>query len=154
MLGWSAGWLVASCAANVGAGTGPDAHVADGGDAEGRDGASPQDVREEDGRYMSGAALCCAAGEGRACCGGRAPGTCFQYGGTTATCAPEGATIDAHDVCATCCAGLTRIGTEAHDPGFGGCHAALPPGAFLCTRCGDGACGVGENACNCPTDCP
>ncbi len=31
---------------------------------------------------------------------------------------------------------------------------ALPGMKFVCVNCGDGNCGLGENKCNCPQDCP
>ncbi len=48
-----------------------------------------------------------------------------------------------------CCPGLVAIGCEASDKS-GEC---LECGSgFVCTRCGDGVCGPGENKCNC-VDC-
>jgi fibro-slime domain-containing protein len=52
----------------------------------------------------------------------------------------------------TCCAGLTPIGTSAPDQS-GNCPEIPPVGAFICTMCGNGICGPGENKCNCPQDC-
>jgi len=48
-----------------------------------------------------------------------------------------------------CCPGLTAV--EAYNTTTGECVPLV--GTFICTRCGDGACGVGENWCNCPADC-
>jgi len=50
-----------------------------------------------------------------------------------------------------CCEGLTQIGCDQPDQSgecSGGCV-----GAFYCTMCGNGICGLGENKCNCPQDC-
>ena len=52
---------------------------------------------------------------------------------------------DAH-----CCAGLTA--TPALTEVSGECAAPRCP-CFVCVNCGDGTCGPGENACNCPADC-
>jgi len=112
------------------------------------------------GRYRSGPYTCCAEGEGRSCCppetlpdpsAGRTA-TCFQYGGVRGACTGAGGTLEAKDVCAICCAGLTRISLDA--PGDGGaCESTAPPSLFLCAACGDGVCSEGENRCNCPGDC-
>jgi len=113
------------------------------------------------GRYRSGPYTCCAEGEGRSCCPpetlpdpsvGRTA-TCFQYGGVRGACTGAGETLEAKDICSVCCAGLTRISRDA--PGDGGaCEPAPIPSLFLCSACGDGVCGDGENRCNCPGDCP
>ena len=50
-----------------------------------------------------------------------------------------------------CCSGLVSIGCDAPDQ-FGECSEECV-GAFYCTMCGNGTCGLGENACNCPEDC-
>ncbi|WP_437800534.1 hypothetical protein [Sorangium sp. So ce693] len=50
----------------------------------------------------------------------------------------------------TCCPGLTPI--ESMERVDGACVTTAPD-AHLCARCGDGACGAGENDCNCPGDC-
>ena len=49
-----------------------------------------------------------------------------------------------------CCDGLVRL-DEAYPDGNGGCQPE--ENAYICTRCGDGMCGLGENTCNCPADC-
>jgi fibro-slime domain-containing protein/LPXTG-motif cell wall-anchored protein len=51
-----------------------------------------------------------------------------------------------------CCEGLDPIGTGAPDQS-GNCPEPPPVGAFVCTMCGNGTCGLGENKCNCPQDC-
>jgi hypothetical protein len=48
-----------------------------------------------------------------------------------------------------CCAGLVKI-SNAHF-GNGGCVAPTD-GSFICSKCGNGVCGAGENYCNC-NDC-
>ena len=81
----------------------------------------------------------------------------------SASCVAEGSRFSARDPALRCCRGLTRV--EAYslaDEGSGStfgelppdCEAAGPPDIKMCTRCGDGVCGEGENHCNCETDCP
>ena len=65
-----------------------------------------------------------------------------------------------------CCAGLEKVqDSYPIEEGYGypmndlypigyptkGC--LLARGNFVCTKCGDGNCGLGENYCNCPKDC-
>lgn len=50
-----------------------------------------------------------------------------------------------------CCAGLTAIAIAEMDATTGQCYFAKD--AALCTACGNGVCGIGENLCNCPQDC-
>jgi len=104
-----------------------------------------------DGRYSQGVYTCCAKGEGIGCCPpeslpdpsiGRTA-TCFSYGGVYDDCVPEGEELEAKVICAICCPGLTRL--EA-------CEQPLPS-VFVCGACGNGVCGPGESACNCPADC-
>jgi hypothetical protein len=70
-------------------------------------------------------------------------------------CSQEGETQDVKTY-RVCCKGLTPIETSM--PGLeaaaGGCmlEFGLDPTRF-CTHCGDGACGLKENVCNCPEDC-
>ncbi|MBN2497333.1 MAG: hypothetical protein JXR96_22270 [Deltaproteobacteria bacterium] len=52
-----------------------------------------------------------------------------------------------------CCPGLVSIREAVYDPKTGACSFPRCP-CFVCTRCGDGKCGQGENKCNCPKDCP
>jgi hypothetical protein len=66
-------------------------------------------------------------------------------------CTEEGHELFAKQLGAACCQGLTRL--EATEPTATGC-SEVPPDLFICTRCGDGHCGPGENRCNCPDDCP
>jgi hypothetical protein len=49
-----------------------------------------------------------------------------------------------------CCEGLTAIGQCEM---AGDSCACLPCMCFVCTKCGNGMCGPGENLCNCPQDC-
>jgi hypothetical protein len=85
---------------------------------------------------------CCLPGDGTSCCAGTAIGTCFQYGGTSGACTNEGDELEGKDICAGCCEGLVRKQV---------CDA--PPSVIVCTRCGNGTCGPGEDTCNCPVDC-
>jgi hypothetical protein len=106
------------------------------------------------GRYTQGVYQCCARGEGTGCCVGLPQGTCFQYGGTAGDCTPEGDSLEAKDICSICCPGLSRI--ESSQPGGGSSSMTCNPGipsVFVCARCGDGICGLGENQCNCAADC-
>ena len=60
-----------------------------------------------------------------------------------------------------CCSGLTSLSrwTICDTPGDkrgcneNGCFPPPPDGSFICTKCGDKICGLGENRCNCPKDC-
>lgn len=68
-------------------------------------------------------------------------------------CGAEGEVLGA-DAGAGCCEGLERA------PFYKGSVIRLDTcemegmGRTSCIRCGDGRCGKGENACNCPVDCP
>ncbi len=54
----------------------------------------------------------------------------------------------------SCCPGLARVdGFEESLLPAGKCIASKG-GRSICVACGDASCGVGENFCNCPTDCP
>ncbi len=57
---------------------------------------------------------------------------------------------DAH-----CCPGLTQIYDTwpEYSDGDYSCIVNIVAG-YVCTQCGDGICGIGENVCNCPEDCP
>lgn len=69
-------------------------------------------------------------------------------------CHSEGQDIDGKDIGAgaRCCPGLTAISSS--QPDNGKCVNFAPPSILICTHCGDGVCGQGENPCNCPSDCP
>jgi hypothetical protein len=139
--------------------------------SQGADGGKTADASSTDalpdGAYWSGVYLCCGEGQGRSCCppemlpdpaAGRSA-KCFQYGGVRGACTGAGETLEAKDICSTCCPGLKRI--EMLVPAEAGpisvsdasCTDDAPPSVFRCTACGDGTCGDGENVCNCPEDC-
>ncbi len=70
-------------------------------------------------------------------------------------CVPEGGagnTFDPEAAKDHCCPGLDPI-SNAYPDGNDGCVPATSGGDFFCTRCGNGACGVRENYCNCAEDC-
>lgn len=120
-----------------------------------------------DGTYWQGPYLCCGEGQGRSCCppemlpdpGAGRTATCFKYGGTLGKCTGLGERLEAKDICSLCCPGLNRVPSLA--PAEGGpirignvdCKITGYASVFGCTACGDGVCGDGENACNCPGDC-
>jgi len=88
-------------------------------------------------------------GDGQ-CNGEETCGTCSQDCGQC--CIPEGGSGAVIPDGPSCCAGLTQIGcSQPIAPQFGGCSDCV--GAFFCTMCGNGICGLGENKCNCPQDC-
>lgn len=49
-----------------------------------------------------------------------------------------------------CCSGLKRIDNSKLS---GDACEAPDDGSFICAKCGNGVCGLGENVCNCPKDC-
>lgn len=51
--------------------------------------------------------------------------------------------------CLSCCSGLTGVGILSWNEQYG----CIGITGYVCTRCGDGNCGTGENICNCPADC-
>lgn len=65
------------------------------------------------------------------------------------SCEPEGSTASGKEF-TQCCEGLTSISPE--EPVNGKCQ---PFGMDfgVCSQCGNGICGPGENYCNCPRDC-
>lgn len=69
---------------------------------------------------------------------------------TPPACVPEGGSAAVIPDAPECCPGLVKIpcGGPAADGTCPGCD-----GASICAHCGDGACGLGENICNCPADC-
>lgn len=92
-------------------------------------------------------------------------------GGFTCTCPPDHDDVNGDGtlceplVCTTegeqhaltpgeppCCAGLTDVGCDALDSGSGTCQTC--DGNSVCSNCGNGICGLGENECRCPADCP
>lgn len=56
---------------------------------------------------------------------------------------------------ATCCEGLTRISWSFPEEPIGRPDSCVAPDCpcYICTKCGDGVCGEGENWCNCGEDC-
>ncbi|MDD5309121.1 MAG: hypothetical protein PHU25_17550 [Deltaproteobacteria bacterium] len=67
-------------------------------------------------------------------------------------CIAEGDNAAVYPGAPDCCPGLTPIGCTSPESDGGICDSCS--GAQPCTRCGNGHCGVGENRCNCPADCP
>ena len=65
-------------------------------------------------------------------------------------CSGEGDVISLLDPEQVCCPGLDMI--EVSEPTSGGLCMTVGDMA-ICAYCGDGACGLGENICNCPVDC-
>ncbi|MFH2028961.1 MAG: LamG-like jellyroll fold domain-containing protein [Nanoarchaeota archaeon] len=65
-------------------------------------------------------------------------------------CVEEGSSNAFYLGAPSCCDKLVSISCDNPDE-EGNCM--LCKGAFYCTKCGDGACGLGENKCNCPKDC-
>ena len=112
-----------------------------------------------DYRYFNGS-LCCAKGEGRACCDedyygpddydGELP--CDEHGGrSTQRCLEAGESFDARIPCVHCCQGLSRNGiVERNEEGT--CIPAGVPSLSVCNVCGDGVCTAYEE-CLCPQDC-
>jgi hypothetical protein len=86
---------------------------------------------------------------------------CFAPDGGYA-CTGEGQFYDAKLIGRQCCPGLVAIGDQQPRSNCASCEPSTvdPSCTFgsyagkICTRCGDGTCGLGENRCNCPQDCP
>lgn len=87
-------------------------------------------------------------------------------GGIYGRCIEEGESFEARVIGAGCCEGLTAVDsavpadTEAVDSGAAflmdaglACTEPGPPSIKVCTRCGNGECGIAENVCNCWDDC-
>jgi hypothetical protein len=98
---------------------------------------------------MEAAYRCCLEGKGTSCCDGVKYNTCFSFGGHRGRCLVESESFDAKETCVVCCEGLSRAPLCGADGQFGGV-----PSAFVCIRCGDGVCSLGEGPCNCFKDCP
>lgn len=132
--------------AQSGVGPQPDA-AADGPDLVGDGGEGG--ASSTSGYTMDGPARCCLQDAGFSCCEGAPPGTCFQYG-FIGQCSPEGKSWDPKGLpaCLACCEGLTPVRGSLNS------SAVCDNSTKTCTRCGDGTCGVGEDWCNCPSDCP
>ena len=110
--------------------------------------------RDGDYRYLDGVELCCAKGEGDACCSDYSEysdGPCTEHGGPFGRCLEAGEATDWRvSSCIHCCEGLERVSVKKNVdgecvPGF--------PSFFVCSRCGDGLCTRYEE-CTCPRDCP
>ncbi len=89
----------------------------------------------------------CAAPESDCNC----PADCAPV---TPVCLPEGATGQWDSgVAAQCCEGLSAV-PAAHAVSEGkGVVCESNSAEYVCTKCGDGQCGAGENGCRCPQDC-
>ena len=126
------------------------------------DRADAGDAGDADAGFeMRGAARCCLEGFGTSCCDGLSPDSCDEYGGFYGRCIPEGESYEGKVLCAKCCDGLIRAGSnvlgDAIPPEVDRLKPGCDPGAtsrVVCLRCGDGVCGTGETYCNCPRDCP
>ncbi len=69
----------------------------------------------------------------------------------SATCIEEGGTGSPNEI--TCCEGLKAYGNYKINSD-GDCIPVIEYGKHLvCINCGNNICGLGENVCNCPTDC-
>ncbi|MFH1532577.1 MAG: MopE-related protein [Pseudomonadota bacterium] len=79
-------------------------------------------------------------------------GKCVYFQDPNCGCVPEGEGFTTFDpLLVGCCPGLTAIIQAYYDPATGMC--GMVGNAFVCTHCGDGQCGPGENPCNCEADC-
>ena len=65
-------------------------------------------------------------------------------------CVAEGESVPVVPGAPECCKGLVKIPCDKPD-GNGVCQGCA--GAAVCAACGDNVCGLGENVCNCPSDC-
>lgn len=136
---------------------------------------SPDRHGSDEASYPDGVNTCCGKGGGLTCCTAAAglqgyeilsdggivkhgdhPGhteaNCFQYGGGLGACTVEGDVLERRDICSVCCLELLPIDTYCAG---GPCVPGGPfaPSIKVCTRCGDGQCGLGESHGNCPQDC-
>lgn len=80
----------------------------------------------------------------------------FNTSDRTVKCYNEGEefnTLDNPD--AKCCSGLTQITSGFPEEPIGSPDTCIAPTCpcYVCTKCGDKVCGIGENWCNCPEDC-
>jgi len=144
-----------SICATVGCSTGAEKTIDGGADLIGAEVASEAGAGTEGEGYRQGPYLCCAKGDGIGCCAGEQQGFCYEYGGLYQSCREEGEEYEGKVICAHCCQGLERVASAeviSTDGAPPECSYA-PPSLLRCVRCGDGTCGVGENACNCPADC-
>ncbi len=66
-------------------------------------------------------------------------------------CVPEGEEQVVYPGSPSCCPDLTAIPCDYPDTD----DTCIPcTGGAICANCWDGTCGLGENICNCPGDCP
>lgn len=65
-------------------------------------------------------------------------------------CVEEGGSVPVVPDAPECCEGLVKVPCDKPDA-EGHCQPCA--GASMCTYCGDGECGTGENVCNRPSDC-
>ena len=87
-------------------------------------------------------------------CERRSVGVPFAGAGECpAGCVAEGDTIAVIPDPPQCCPGLRAIGCTYPDPDGGECLPGRRGCGNVCAHCGDDACGLGENVCNCPQDC-
>jgi hypothetical protein len=73
-------------------------------------------------------------------------------GDGTGGCYPEGAKFTSTTPAGKCCAKLVPVTDSTPTGTPGGCLVPKCP-CYVCTNCGDGLCGKGENGCNCAKDC-
>ncbi|MCX6789295.1 MAG: hypothetical protein NTZ42_01635 [Candidatus Gribaldobacteria bacterium] len=75
----------------------------------------------------------------------------------TTNCGKEGVIFyNPDDTRNICCAGLQAVYTQNTyyaDGQENTCALGATPRNVVCTACGNGVCGKGENQCNCPADC-
>ncbi len=67
-------------------------------------------------------------------------------------CVQEGAPFTDFNPQGKCCGTLVPLLAKVPNGQPGGCSTPKCP-CYVCTQCGDGLCGKGENGCNCPQDC-
>ena len=87
------------------------------------------------------------------------PAICGMLSRCQSVCDPSGAcacigscvTEGQIGIYAGCCAGLTSI---PYYPSVAPCGDPSGQASYVCTACGNNVCGLGENHCNCPNDCP
>ena len=68
----------------------------------------------------------------------------------TTSCIKEGQSGSYAGQVSECCAGLSAITNQTV---IGSSCSTVSGTIFVCAKCGDGVCGLGENKCNCPQDC-
>lgn len=79
----------------------------------------------------------------------------YRYRGSS--CVAEGSAVyKGVSYMSSCCPGLTLVNDSGRGHGADSSCISRYRGITegICTRCGDGRCGTGENECNCPKDCP